>query len=83
MAEDAPASQQSPATMLIFNSNIMAGELVLIEQLAIRIFPRANLCYSLFIDSDTDVLKLDLGALAVILKGDPSLGGGVFLIMVS
>jgi hypothetical protein len=38
MAEDAPASQQSPATMLMFNFNIMAGELVLLEQLAIRIF---------------------------------------------
>ena len=28
----------------------------------------------LFIDSDTDVLEFNVGALAMILKGDPSLG---------
>ena len=36
----------------------------------------------LFIDSDTDVLELDLGALAMVLKGDPSLGSGILFIMI-
>ena len=28
----------------------------------------------LFIDPDTDVFEFDIGALAMVLKGDPSLG---------
>ena len=36
----------------------------------------------LFIDPDTDVLKFDTGALAMVLKGDPSFGGGILFIMI-
>ena len=36
----------------------------------------------LFIDPDSDILELDFGALAVILKGDPSLGSGILFIMI-
>ena len=36
----------------------------------------------LFIDPDTDVFKFDLGALAMVLKSDPSLGGGILFIMI-
>ena len=36
----------------------------------------------LFIDPDSDILELDFGSLAVVLKGDPSFGGGVLFIMI-
>ena len=36
----------------------------------------------LFIDPDSDILELDFGALAVILKGDPSIGSGILFIMI-
>ena len=36
----------------------------------------------LFIDSDTNVFEFNVGALAMVLKGDPSLGGGVLFIMI-
>ena len=36
----------------------------------------------LFIDPDTDVFEFDIGSLAMILKGDPSLGSGILFIMI-
>ncbi len=36
----------------------------------------------LFIDPDTDVLEFDVGSLAMILKGDPSLGSGILFVMI-
>ena len=36
----------------------------------------------LFIDPDTDVFEFDIGALAMVLKGDPSLGSGILFIMI-
>ena len=36
----------------------------------------------LFIDPDTDVLEFNVGALAMVLKGDPSLGGGILFVMI-
>ena len=36
----------------------------------------------LFIDPDADVLELDVGALAMVLKGDPSLGSGILFVMI-
>ena len=36
----------------------------------------------LFIDPDTDVFEFDLGALAMVLKGDPSFGSGILFIMI-
>jgi hypothetical protein len=36
----------------------------------------------LFIDPDSDILELDFGSLAMVLKGDPSFGGGILFIMI-
>ena len=36
----------------------------------------------LFINPDADVLELDLGSLAMVLKRDPSLGGRILLITI-
>ena len=36
----------------------------------------------LFIDADTDVFELDLGALAMVLKGDPTFGSRILFVMI-